>query len=190
MELTLDQFIEQVPYWYGIWAQTNATYFGLEQRLNEKVVSKGYLEIADLVSITYVLGNPHNVRGRLQRDNTEYAVIEKTKNAIKNLDNPTKALKCICSIKRLGLTYGSKTLRCMCPQKYGALDSKIINGIDPKYLPSRNNYDKYANFIDLCKQIRDKIVETGPRQNKQWFIADIEVALFQFLWDNSNKLLY
>jgi hypothetical protein len=190
MELTLDQFIEQAPYWYDIYARANATYFPLEKRLTEKATSKGYLEIADLVNIPYVLGNPRNIRGRMQGANIENDVIENTKNAIKNLDNPTKALKYICSIKYWGLTYGSKTLRCMCPQKYGALDSVVINGIDPKYLPSRNNYDKYADFIHLCGQIRDKVIQPGRRENGQWFIADIEMALFQFLCGRSNKLLY
>ena len=190
MELTLDQFIEQVPHWYDIWAGANATYFPLEKRLTEKATSQGYLEIADLVDITYLLGNPHNIRGRMQRTNTEKYVIENTKNAIKNLDNATKALKCIRSINYWGLTYGSKTLRCMCPQKYGALDRVIINGIDPQYLPSRNNYDRYADFIHLCGQIRGKVIQPGPRKNGQWFIADIEIALFQFVWGVSNKVLY
>jgi len=190
MELTSDRFIKQVPYWYGIYAGANPTYFSLEKRLTEKTASKGYLEIADLVDITYALGNPRNIRERMRRANTENDVIENTKNAIKNLDNPTKALKCICSIHHWGLTYGSKTLRCMCPQKYGALDSVIIDGIDPRYVPSRNNYDKYADFTHLCGQIRDTVVQSGPRKNGHWFIADIEMALFQFLWGGRNKILY
>jgi len=190
MELTLDQFIKQVPHWYNIWAPANAAYFPLEKRLNGKATLKGYLEMADLVDITYVLGNPRNMRGRMQRANTENDVTENTKNAIRNLNNPTKALKCICSIKYWGLTYGSKTLRCMCPQKYGALDSVITNGIGSQYLPSRNNYDRYADFIHLCRQIRDNVIQPGPREDRQWFITDIEIALFQFLWGRSNKLLY
>lgn len=189
MELTLDQFIEQVPYWYDIYARANATYFPLEKRLTEKATSKGYLEIADLANITYVLGNPRNVRGRMQGANIEDDVIENTRNAIKNLNDPTKALRYICGIRHWGLTYGSKTLRCMCPQKYGALDSTVINGIDPKYLPSRNNYGKYADFVHLCGQIRDKVIQPGPRESGQWFVADIEMALFQFLWGKRNRLL-
>lgn len=190
MELSLNQFIGQVHHWYDIWARANATYFPVEKRLTEKATSKGYLEIADLVHITNVLGNPHNIRGGIQRTNTESDVIENTKNAIKNLDNPAKALRCVCSISYLGLTYGSKTLRCMCPQKHGALDSVIINGVDPQYLPSRNNYDRYADFVQLCGQIRDKVIQPGPRKDGQWFIADIEIALFQFLWGGGNKVLY
>jgi hypothetical protein len=189
VELTLDQFTEQIPYWYHIYARANAAYFPLEKRLTEKTTSKGYLEIADLANITYVLGNPRNVRGRMQGANIEDDVIENTRSAIKSLSDPTKALRYICDIRYWGLTYGSKTLRCMCPQKYGALDSMVINGIDPKYLPSRNNYDKYADFIRLCGQIRDKVIQPGPRESGQWFVADIEMALFQFLWGKRNRLL-
>lgn len=187
----MDQFIEQVPYWHGLWAETNASYFSLEERLTKKAASKGYLEISDLVEITYVLGNPHSVRGRMQSANAADAVVRNTRNAMKNLDNPAEALKCICSIKCWGLTYGSKTLRCMCPQRYGALDSVILEGVDPRYLPSRNNYERYADFIHLCGQIRDKVAQPNTaRKNGHWFVADIEVALFQFLWGRINRLLY
>ena len=187
----MDQFIEQVPYWHGLWAETNASYFSLEERLTKKATSRGYLEISDLVEITYVLGNPHNVRGRMQRANAPADVVEKTRNAMRNLDNPVEALKCICSIKYWGLTYGSKTLRCMCPREYGALDSVINDGVDPRYLPSRNSYEGYADFIHLCKQITDRVVGSNTsRADGLWFIADIEVALFQFLWGRTNRLLY
>jgi len=191
MELTLDQFSQQVPHWYAVWAEANADYFPLEKRLTAKATSKGYLEMSDLVDITHALGNPHNVRGRMQRANTADDVAENTRNAMRNLDNPVQALRSICSIKCWGLTYGSKTLRCMCPREYGALDSVIICGVDPQYLPSRNNYERYADFIHLCRQIRGRVVQPNTaREEGLWFIADIEVALFQFLWGRANRLLY
>jgi len=106
MKLTLDQFIRELPQWYRIWAQANANYFPLEKRLSEKAQAKGYLDIVDLADITRVLGNPYSIRSRMQRNNTQDSVIEKTKNAIISLDSPIDALKSICSIKFWGLTYG------------------------------------------------------------------------------------
>lgn len=189
MELTSNQFASQLSGWYQKWAQVNNAYFPVEKRLSEKALEKGYLEIADLVDITRVLGNPHSIRSRVQSNNTADSVIQKTENSILNIGDPLKALQWVCSIKCWGLTYGSKTLRCICPQKYGALDSRIIDGVNRNYLPSNNNYVKYAEFLQLCEQIRQRVTKPGPRDKEKWYIADIEIALFQFLWNKENRLL-
>jgi hypothetical protein len=145
--------------------------------------------MADLVEITKVLGNPHNIRGRVQKANSEATVIQATKRAILNLGNPIEAYKSMCGIRQWGLAYRTKTLRCVCPRNYAALDSKLHMCIDRRYFPSRSEAKRYDEFLGFLEHVRQKVSESGPRNGK-WFIADIEIALFQFAWDPKNRIKY
>lgn len=186
MKLTPDQFAQELPKWYWIWRNANPGYFPVEERLTKKAEAVGFLEMADLVKITCVLGNPFNIRGKIQRANTEDEVKEKTRKAIEHFNEPALALESMMSIHRWGRTYASKTLRCICPRNYAALDSKLIESISQRYLRSRNEVKQYEEFLDLCQQIREKVSEPGPRESGAWFLADVEVALFQFVWDGGK----
>jgi hypothetical protein len=188
MNLRPQQFAEELAKWYHKYGEHNAAYFPLEERLTKKADTLGHLEITDLVDITGVLGNPFNIANRVRKANTEDEVKEKTREAIRHLNNPAAALTHMMSISRWGRTYASKTLRCICPSNYVALDSKLIQGINPSYLPSRNEVERYCQFLDFCQEIQQKISELGPRENGAWFLADIEIALFQFVWDK-NKIV-
>ena len=189
MRLTPNQFAKQLPKWYHIWKEANPNYFPLEKQLTQKAHAMGYLEMHDLVAIAKWGGNQYNIGGKIQRENTNDEVKEKTKEAIQQLNNPASALLSMMSIKRWGRTYASKTLRCVCPSKYAALDSKVIRGINQSYLPSTNNEVKrYVEFLNFCQQLRQEVSEPGPRKG-EWFLADIEIALFQFVWDKNNKIV-
>jgi len=190
MKLTPSQFAKQLPKWYEIYIRFNSDYFPLEKRLTQKANALGYLEMDDLVKITKVLGNPYNIAGKIQRENTNDEVKEKTREAIQHLNNPARALQDMMCIKKWGRTYASKTLRCVCPHRYAALDSKLIRGIDQSYLPSTNNEAKrYEEFLKFCQQIQQEVSEPGPPfRGGEWFLADIEIALFQFVWDENNKI--
>ena len=188
MNFTLEQFAKELPKWYQKWRRANPNYFPVEERLTKKAHTLGYLEIDDLVAITYVLGNPHNIKGRVKKANTEDEIREKTREAIRYLDNPASALENMRSIRQWGLTFASKTLRCICPRNYGALDSKLHEGIDRRYFPSRNEVERYCQFLDLCREIQQMVSVPRPRENGAWFLADIEIALFQFVW-GKNKIV-
>lgn len=189
MELTIDEFAGQARHWYDIYASANPRYFGVERELSAKVELNGYLEMADLVAITGVLGNPHGMSGRLQKRNSGEEVIHATHKAMEALESPADALEAVRVPDGWGLTYGSKTLRCMRPRDFGALDSVIMNGVRWKQPLPRDDGRKYSQAIDLYRQIRDRIKDPGPRQNGAWYIADVEMALFQFLWGGTNRLI-
>jgi len=186
VRLTPDEFAKQLPKWYYKWEKANSEYFPVEQQLTKKANSVGSLEMADLVEITHVLGNPRNIRGRVQKANTNDEAKAKTGEAIQHLSELANALKSMMGIKQWGRTYASKTLRCVCPRTYAALDSKLIENISHQYLRSRNELKRYEEFLDLCEQIRQKVSEPGPRENGAWFLADVEIALFQFVWDGGK----
>ena len=189
MELTPAQFARELPQWYQIFVKNNNSYFRVEEMLTNKASKVGYLNMADLVEITKVLGNPHNIRGRVQRANSEATVMDATKRAILNLDNPVEAYKNMCGIKQWGFTYRTKTLRCVCPRNYAALDSKLRTCVDRRYFPSRIEGKQYAEFIDFLKRVRQQVSESGPRDG-EWFVADVEMALFQFACNPNNRIKY
>jgi len=188
MNLAPEQFAKELPKWYHKYREHNPSYFPLEEHLTKKAQMLGYLEIDDLVDITRVLGNPFNIANRVRKANTEDEVREKTRQAIRHLSNPAAALTYMMCINRWGRTYASKTLRCICPSNYGALDSKLIQGINSNYLSSRDEVERYCQFLGLCRKIRQAVSVPGPRENGAWFLADVEVALFQFVWDK-NKIV-
>ncbi|MBM3117943.1 MAG: hypothetical protein FJ006_00065 [Chloroflexi bacterium] len=189
MDLTPGAFAEQVLKWYRIWANANRNYFPVEEKLSDKASRVGYLNMVDLIEITRVLGNPHNIRGRVQTANTEATVIRATKNAILHLNEPIEAYKSMCEIRQWGLAYRTKTLRCICPRNYAALDSKIHVCIDRRYFPSRDEGKRYCEFLNFIEHIKQKVLVPGPR-NGEWFIADIEMALFQFAWEPNNRIIW
>lgn len=182
MNLTPKQFAEELPKWYHKWREHNPAYFPVEERLTKKAHTSGYLKITDLVDITGVLGNPFNIANRVRKANTEDEVKEKTREAIQHLNNPAAALTHMMSISRWGRTYATKTLRCVCPSSYAALDSLLILNINPSYLPSKNEVERYCQFLDLCREIQRMVSVPGQRENGVWFLADMEIALFQFVW--------
>jgi len=186
MKLTPDQFAKHLPKSYDKWAKHNPRYFHLEEKLRQKADTVGYLEMADLIAITRVLGNPFNIRARLQSASSEDEVKQSTAEAIRHLGEPQSALRAILKIKRWGRTYSTKTLRCISPQNYVALDSLLIRNISPTYLSSKDEVDRYVQFIGLCQQILQKVNVPGPRHNNSWFLADVEIGLFQFVWDGGR----
>ncbi len=95
-------------------------------------------------------------------------------------------------IHGLGLSFATKTLRCLYPQNYGALDSKLLQWIDSTLLPRvHNETDLYLRFLELLRGLKQIVLPPRPsrRPNREWFIADIEMALFQFAWGPGHRLV-
>jgi hypothetical protein len=186
--LTPLQFAYHLPKHYE--GYTKGEYFPgwvtLEERLTRKAAEVGYLNLSDLVEIAKWGRNQFGIAGRVRKENTEEEVITNTKDAIQNLNDPRIALESLLRIKQWGLTYASKTLRAVSPQNYAALDSLLREHISERYLSESNVYELYVQFLALCGQIRDDVSVGGPREDRSWFLADVEMALFQFVRDGGE----
>jgi len=191
-KLTPAEFAYHLSEWYEKYTKSKSFHFPtwvtLEKRLTRKATKVGYLNLSDLVEIAKWGGNQYNRAGRVGRENTEEEVIAKTKDAIRNLNDPRIALKALLDINQWGLTYASKTLRAILPQNYVALDNLLLQNVSQRYLSRKNVYELYIQFLQLCGQIRDSVSVDGPREDMSWFLADVEMALFQFVWDG-NKII-
>ncbi len=145
-----------------------------------KVISLGYLDISDLVDIADWGGNQHNIKFKIQAQNTNEHVQNMTKQALHYLNKGkwADALQELKKIHSWGFAYSTKTLRLICPQDYPALDSIVRSHI--KVLNLKRNNASYTQFLELCDQIRKGSSTPGPRSSGLWWLADVDMALFTF----------
>lgn len=125
-------------------------------------------------------------------------------NTIANISDPERAISAALQFPGMGLTYASKLLRFLDPERYGALDSRIRNamkeripGALPKIYDSSASsmvagYVAFTNFVDGIKQDLNEAeiirppceLPVGPEAT-EWRSADVEMALFG--WASSNE---
>ncbi len=90
-----------------------------------------------------------------------------------------EALKEVTSIYGLGISYGSKILRMLLPEKAGAYDSILR-----KKLPAYRGIEGYVEFCDACQKVADALKNRGiksHRKNDEWFVADVEAAIYHYI---------
>lgn len=189
MNITRVQFTATLSEWYAMYGSWNPNLrkltADLEGSIPSKVNNLGYLDISDLVAIADWGGNQHDIKFKVQAQNTNEHVQNMTKQAIHYLNkgNWGDALQELRKIHSWGFTYSTKTLRFICPQNYPALDSEIRSHI--KVLTLKRNNASYMQFIELCEQIRKGSSRPGPRSGGLWWLADVDMALFAFTLDGN-----
>jgi hypothetical protein len=121
---------------------------------------------------------------------------------IEALPSPAAAIAAALEIPGLGLTYGSKLLRFLDPENYGALDSRIRNALIANHQwvdasgravaifdgNMNSMVQGYCLYLDELRQLRARLsaanVPCPPsslNQTGQWRLADVELALFQYV---------
>ena len=90
------------------------------------------------------------------------------------LGKPREALAAICCIQGFGYSFGSKHLRFLSPKICPVLDSVISKRLS--YKPSIQGY---VPFSEDCLKIAAKL---SPLDNASWGAADIEMAIFSYLY--------
>jgi len=189
--LTLTQFATEAPEWYAKYTESPhfEQYKGLEAGLSRKAQDVGYLEKGDLYWITLWGGDQkrHGLGTNICNSNSAEDVIKYTQEAIKHLHNPNEALKRLFRIKYVKLSYGSKVLRCISPQSYPAFDKHIIEALGlPEMEDCESQAAGYQWFINICHRIREGIPKNSGPRGGAWFIADVEMAIFQFSLPHSR----
>ncbi len=122
------------------------------------------------------------VGGNLYKHQTEKTVAKVVAESARILQNGDleSAIKKITSIKYLGISYGSKILRMLSPQQAGVYDSILYKNF------SYRETDGYVEFCDDCKTVADELKKLGiksHRENREWFVADVEAVIFHFFYD-------
>lgn len=196
--LTLCQFAAEVPKWYQSYSASQhfQTYKNLEARLSQKALTTGYLDKRDLMEIAEWGSDQkrHGLGTLICTNNTDNEVTRATEEAIKHIANPRDALLDLFSINYMKLSYASKTLRCVCPRSYPACDVHTRRACEDLGLNTDDNDAEslvagYLWFVEICRRIMERVKQQGPRPEGAWFIADIEMALFQFARSAKGRLV-
>lgn len=126
-----------------------------------------------------------------------YDTVVKT---ISHLNSTGKAIEAALAMPGMGLTYASKLLRFLHPEKYGALDRRVRGALErraseakiPKIYDGNANsmiggYEAFIDYIETLKQQLDANKITRPKcalpmgsGATGWRAADIEMALFKW----------
>ena len=189
--LAVQEFASEIYTWYVEY--TKSPYFTdykkLEGELSQKASNIGYLDGNDLMAVAIWGGDEerHQLGTNICGMNTPEEIEQHTREAIEHIHSPEDALESLLCIRYVGLAYASKTLRCVCPQSYGALDihtRRACAGLELNIDDGdrQSVVAGYLWFLEICSRIQGQVSATGPRPGGLWFIADIEMALFQFAY--------
>jgi len=139
-------------------------------------------------------GNYAGIAQRILNQNDLSIVQARFKDAWRALSttkpNVSDALIKIIEIKNLGTpSFASKHLRFLCPQICPVLDSVICEGIGTYSFNSK----VYEQFSRDCLEIANVLNQSGivnpmKRENGKWFAADVEMAVFEYLWSGKKKM--
>lgn len=173
--------------WWEAYVRRSKYYEGyrnLMAELPDKAARLGYLERDDLYRIAVWGGNQHGIGQTMLKRNTQWEVQAKTADALGYIDKPNWALGCMLDLEQWGLTYASKTLMFMAPDKYVALDSRIRESFKQVLPPIRDGNRAslirgYEEFLRVCGGLQDRLREISGGQ-MQWRLADVESAVFEF----------
>jgi hypothetical protein len=140
-------------------------------------------------------GSQNGVLEKFDNALASHCLHTKLNAVLKSIPVSRDAIQAALDIPGLGLTYASKLLRFLDPERYGALDGRIrkaLSKLDPPPLPKIFDGNKasmasgYSVFIEYIENIRQELlaggilVPTAQGVQRQWRAADVEMALFQW----------
>jgi hypothetical protein len=137
-------------------------------------------------------GNQHGVLKRFDSALRSYCLADRLHEVLDRLQSTAIAVDAALAIRGLGLTYASKLLRFLAPERYGALDSRLRKALTPSVLPRiydghrRSMIAGYCAFSGYVDALRQQLLINGinrPCETEEqlfWRPADIEMALFQW----------
>ena len=100
---------------------------------------------------------------------------------------PVEALEQIKSLKGGGDSFGTKVLAMRSPRNAPIWD-EIAKASLKEFKIGGKKVKSYEQFIAFCNHVADELKRLGkpaPR-GERWYLRDIEMALFQFGWDNDK----
>ncbi len=102
--------------------------------------------------------------------------------------DPVQAMERFRSLKGVNYPFGSKVLAMRSP-KYAPIWDNIAQHCLREFRIGRKGVTSYEQFITFCEHIADELHGLSipaPRGGGHWYLRDIEMAIFQFGWDNDK----
>lgn len=146
-------------------------------------------------------GSQNGVLEKFDNELGSYCLNAKLNAVLRSLELPKAAIDAALDIPGLGLTYASKLLRFLDPDKYGALDGRIrkaLGKLSPSPLPiihdsyNKSRIEGYCAFSDYLVLLKgqlqtNRILLPSEQGQVPWRAADIEMALFQWASSQANN---
>ena len=90
----------------------------------------------------------------------------------------------------LGVSFGSKILRMLNPEKVGVYDKVLAEGL-ANSKSAAPSISRWINFCDDCATVAAELKKRGiknpERKNGKWFVADVEVVIFGHYWKSDKS---
>ncbi|MDP1666160.1 MAG: hypothetical protein Q8L79_13695 [Methylobacter sp.] len=139
-------------------------------------------------------GSQNGVLQKFNDGSGEINLCDLIQDVIRNLENPEGAITAALAFPGLGLTYASKLLRFMKPEKYGALDFRIraallTQSVLPRIYDGNLNsmVRGYLNFLQILNDLKSQLEEQEIKKpdcslstTNFWRPSEIEMALFRW----------
>lgn len=149
--------------------------------------------LEDDMEVVYRWGGGHGPKLFSQiinsKNNPIDTVRERMRDAFSALRDgaPVEALEQLKSLKWCSDAFGSKVLAMRSPWNAPIWDN-IAQHCLREFTIGGKKVRSYAQFIAFCNHVADELKRLGkpaPR-GERWYLRDIEMALFQFGWDNGK----
>ncbi len=99
--------------------------------------------------------------------------------------NLKSAIDRIKDVHGFCISYGSKVLRMLSPEKAGAYD-KILR----RKLPAYRGIEGYVEFCDACQKVVGELkksdIKSPHRKNGEWYVADVEAVIYYYFRYEAN----
>ncbi len=144
-------------------------------------------------------GSQNGVLQKFNDESGEANLYELICKVVENIDDAENAINSALEIPGFGLTYSSKLLRFMKPEKYGALDSRLREALIENIGKINDGKNKsmvvgYLKFLKLLEDFRNELKNSGVKKpecqlskSQDWNAAQIEMALF--CWAEQSNVL-
>jgi len=175
----------------------------LEKRFNWLCENSAKQKTASQYLIKEMIEWGGSQNGVLQKFNDgcgEVNLYEALGHVIDSLSDPKQAITCALRMPGLGLTYASKLLRFMKPERYGALDRRIRKALAregklPQISDSHHSsmISGYVKFVALLQELKAELETNGIKkpvcqlsEGISWRASDVEMALFCWAEESSR----
>ena len=173
----------------------------VEHRINELKGKKDLDRLEDDIEVVYRWGGGLGpmIFAQIMKNNPPVdKVREQAKAAFSALGEgcPVEALEQLKRLKRCGDAFGSKVLAMRSPKDAPIWDN-IAQTCLSEFKIGGEKVRSYEQFITFCEYIADELKRQGVpcppgsdglmrEVEGRWYLRDIEMAIFQFGWDNDK----
>ena len=173
----------------------------VEHRINELKGKKDLDRLEDDIEVVYRWGGGLGpmIFAQIMKNNPLVDKVREQANAAFSAlgeGSPVEALEQLKRLKYCGDSFGSKVLAMRSPENAPILD-EIAKACLSEFKIGGKKFRNYEQFITLCEYIANELKRQGvpcplgcdgrPREVEgRWYLRDIEMAIFQFGWDNDK----